>query len=78
MATKARPGKKKKTAKPAPKTPLETFLARLPKTESAYYEMLAAKDLAQIKYNGSSLDDLFNKQRERNLAKAAKLKAEGK
>lgn len=78
MATKAKrsTANKKKTPKTAPKVcPLRS---KLPKTESEYYEMLARKDQEQIKGDGSSLDDLFTKQRERALAKAAILRAEGK
>lgn len=77
MAPKAkRPQAKKKATAPAPKkSNLASFIDRLPKNEIEYLEMLARKDQEQIKGDGSSLDDLFTKQRDRNLAKAAALKA---
>lgn len=67
--------KKKASSKAKTSSPLETFLAKLPKTEVEYFEMLARRDQAQIKGDGSSLDDLFINQRERNLRKAEALKA---
>lgn len=70
VAKKSQKGSKK-VAKPR----LSSFLDRLPKTEIEYLEMLVRMDERHITGNGDSLDQLFTKQRDRNLAKIAALKA---
>lgn len=65
-----------KKRRPAKKTKKNTsFLDRLPKTELAYWEMMARKDQEQIKGDGSSLDALFEAQKARALKKVEALKA---
>lgn len=82
MGTKAkrRPTTKKSKKKAAPRSGQksgQTVQTRQARTEIEYLELLIQFDERNIDGSGSSLDQLFTKQRDRTRAKIEALKAAG-